>query len=51
MVLYHDRCETMSVESEDCAVYTRKFSNFAQIISRQAECAKMKLMVVPRGVS
>lgn len=28
-----------------------KFSNFAQIISRQAECAKMKLAVVPRGVS
>lgn len=36
---------------EDRAVYTRKFSNFAQIISRQAECAKMKLAVVPRGVS
>lgn len=49
--LCHDRCETMSEGGEDPAVYTRKFSNFAQIISRQGERAKMKLAVVSRGVS
>lgn len=43
MALCRDRCETMSEGNEDCAVYTQKFSNFAQIISRQAERAKMKL--------
>lgn len=49
--LCHDRCETMSEGGEDSAVYTRKFSNFAQIISRQGERAKMKLAVVSCGVS